>query len=71
MAEPVSRRELIRRLSSLGFEGPIPGGRHQFMRKGALKVRIPNPHASDNIDGSLVKEILRQASIGLQQWNKA
>ena len=41
------------------------------MRKGALKVRIPNPHASDNIDGSLVKEILRQASIGLQQWNKA
>jgi predicted RNA binding protein YcfA (HicA-like mRNA interferase family) len=71
MAEPVSRRELIRRFRSLGFDGPIPGGRHQFMRKGALKVRIPNPHAGDNIDGSLVKEILRQASITLEQWKKA
>lgn len=41
------------------------------MRKGALKARIPNPHASDSIDGSLVKEILRQASIRLDQWKKA
>lgn len=71
MAEPISRRELIRRFRSLGFEGPISGGRHQFMRKGTLKVRIPNPHAGDNIDSSLVKEILRQASITLEQWKKA
>jgi predicted RNA binding protein YcfA (HicA-like mRNA interferase family) len=71
MAKPISRKELIRRFRSLGFEGPISGGRHQFMQKGTLKVRIPNPHKSDTIDGSLVKEILGQASIGFDRWDKA
>ena len=41
------------------------------MQKGTLKVRIPNPHGSDTIDGPLVKEILSQASIRLDQWKKA
>lgn len=71
MAGPISRRELIRRFRSLGFTGPISGGRHEFMKKGSLKVRIPNPHKGDAIGGSLVREILRQASIGLDQWDKA
>jgi predicted RNA binding protein YcfA (HicA-like mRNA interferase family) len=70
MPDPISRRELIRRFRSLGFTGPMSGGRHQFMKK-ALKVRAPNPHKSDTVDGALVKEILRQASIGLEQWYKA
>jgi hypothetical protein len=39
--------------------------------RGTLKVRIPNPHKSDTVDGSLVKEILGQASIGSDQWDKA
>jgi len=71
MADPISRRELIRRFRSLGFTGPISGGRHQFMQEGTLKVRIPNPHGGDTIDGPLVKEILSQASIGLDRWKKA
>ena len=70
MARSISRRELIRRFRSLGFSGPISGGRHQFMKKGSLKIRIPNPHKSDTVDGSLVKEILRQASIEIDQWEK-
>jgi hypothetical protein len=41
------------------------------MQRGSLKVRIPNPHGSDTIDGSLVAEILRQASIRISQWKKA
>jgi hypothetical protein len=41
------------------------------MKKGTLKVRIPNPHKSDAIDGSLVKEILRQAGIAADQWKTA
>jgi hypothetical protein len=41
------------------------------MKKGTLKVRIPNPHKTDTIDGSLVKEILDQASIGFDRWDKA
>ncbi|MGA2148160.1 MAG: type II toxin-antitoxin system HicA family toxin [Bryobacteraceae bacterium] len=66
-----SRRELIRKFRTLGFSGPVSGGRHQFMEKGSLKVRIPNPHGSDTIDGPLVREILRQASIRMSEWKKA
>lgn len=62
--DPVSRRELVRRFRSLGFTGPVSGGRHQFMQKASLKVRIPNPHGSGAIGGGLVKEILRQRESG-------
>ncbi|MGO9230863.1 MAG: type II toxin-antitoxin system HicA family toxin [Bryobacteraceae bacterium] len=70
MAQPVSRRELIRRFRSLGFTGPVSGGRHAFLMKGTLKVRIPNPHQGA-VDGALVREILRQAGILLDEWEKA
>ena len=68
---PVSRRELVKRFRSLGFAGPVSGGRHEFMQKGSLKVRIPNPHGSGVIGGPLVKEILRQAGIRLDDWRNA
>ena len=71
MAKPISRRELIRRFRNLGFTGPISGGRHQFVEKGELKVRIPNPHKGSSIDGALVKEILRQAGIKISDWENA
>ena len=66
-----SRKELIRRFRALGFTGPISAGGHQFVEKGELKVRIPNPHKGTNIDWSLVKEILRQAGIKTSDWDKA
>ncbi|MCR4420397.1 MAG: type II toxin-antitoxin system HicA family toxin [Clostridia bacterium] len=68
--KPLSRRELIRRLRRLGFEGPFSGGRHSFMRRGQLKIRVPNPHQSD-ISASLIKEILRQAGISQKEWDDA
>ena len=71
MAKPISRREPIRRFRKLGFTGRISGSRHQFVVKGDLKVRIPNPHKGGNIDWSLVKEILRQAGIKTSDWDKA
>lgn len=54
MPRPVSRREFIRRLRELGWEGPYPGGRHDAMRNPftGVKVPIPNPHRGD-IDWSL------------------
>jgi HicA toxin of bacterial toxin-antitoxin, len=54
-----------------GFTGPISGSRHQFVQKGELKVRIPNPHKSGSIDWSLLKEILRQAGVKASDWDKA
>jgi hypothetical protein len=40
------------------------------MIKGSQKIRISNPHIGD-ISLSLVKEILRQAGISSQDWEKA
>ncbi|MBW1732094.1 MAG: type II toxin-antitoxin system HicA family toxin [Deltaproteobacteria bacterium] len=67
---PISRRELVKKFKDLGFEGPYSGGRHQFMVKGALKVRIPNPHKLQDISDSLLQEILRQAGISKTEFDK-
>jgi predicted RNA binding protein YcfA (HicA-like mRNA interferase family) len=65
----VSRKELIRKFRSLGFAGPYSGGKHQFMVKGSKKVRIPNPHGQD-INTGILKEILYQAGILVEEWEK-
>ena len=41
------------------------------MKRGALKVRIPNPHKGGIVDGPMVREILRQAGISIDQWDNA
>ena len=66
---PIKRRDLIRYLRLIGFEGPYSGGKHQFMAKGSHKIRIPNPHGSE-IGVSLLKEILRQAGISTEDWDR-
>jgi predicted RNA binding protein YcfA (HicA-like mRNA interferase family) len=71
MPSNISRRELIRKFRALGYNGPFTGKRHQFMKKGAKKIRIPNPHSSEDVHVSLLKEILRQAGIGNEEWDKA
>ncbi|MDO8736428.1 MAG: type II toxin-antitoxin system HicA family toxin [Thermoleophilia bacterium] len=65
----VKRKDLIRFLKQLGFEGPYSGGRHQFMIKGDITLRIPNPHQSD-IGKELLSRILRQARIDRGVWEK-
>ena len=67
---PVSRRELIRRLRALGFSGPVSGGKHAFMVRGALKLHIPNPHQQD-VSAGLLRRILRQAGVALKDWENA
>lgn len=64
---PISRRDLIRHLRRLGFEGPYSGGKHQFMVRGELTLRVPNPHRSD-IGKELLSRILRQAGIDREEW---
>ena len=71
MPSNISRRELLRKFKALGYEGPFSGGKHQFMKKGQKKIRIPNPHGSGVIDTSLIKEILRQAEISNKEWDNA
>ncbi len=63
MPSAISRRKLIRKFRALGYTGPFSGGKYQFMKKDRQKIRIPNPHGSQEISLDLVKEILRQAGI--------
>jgi len=67
---PISRSELLKRLKRLGFEGPYSGGHHQFMVKETIKLRIPNPHKSQDISDSLLNEILRQAGISKSEFER-
>jgi predicted RNA binding protein YcfA (HicA-like mRNA interferase family) len=69
MPKNISWRKLVQKFRKLGFDGPYSGGRHLFMIKGDLKVRIPNLHRGD-ISKHLIAEILRQASISAEEWNK-
>ena len=64
---PVSRRELVRRLQQLGFDGPYTGGRHEFMLRETRRLILPNPHRSD-INVALLARILRQAGISREEW---
>lgn len=64
---PVSRRELVRRLRDLGFEGPYAGAKHEFMVRDDRSIRIPNPYGSD-IGIPLLRELLRQAGIDPTDW---
>ena len=43
------------------------GGKHQFMVRGDVTVRIPNPHRGD-IGVDLVTRILRQAGVTRAEW---
>jgi predicted RNA binding protein YcfA (HicA-like mRNA interferase family) len=67
---PVSRKELIRRLQSLGFQGPYSGGNHEFMLRATLRLTIPNPHRTD-IGVDLLSRLLRQTAIPREDWEKA
>ena len=66
---PIKHKELIHFLRKLNFSGPYTGGKHQFMVKGDLRVRIPNPHKSE-IGKNLLKQILAEAEIEIGVWEK-
>ena len=66
---PIKRKDLIRYLRQLDFEGPFSGGKHQFMVKENITLRIPNPHQGD-IGEALLLRILKQANIERDEWEK-
>ncbi|MBL7208555.1 MAG: type II toxin-antitoxin system HicA family toxin [Dehalococcoidia bacterium] len=64
---PIKREDLIRYLRVLGFEGPFSGRKHQFMAKGEITLRLPNPHQTD-IGLELLSRILKQARVHRATW---
>jgi predicted RNA binding protein YcfA (HicA-like mRNA interferase family) len=67
---PVSRQQLIQRLGTLGFEGPYPGGRHEFMLRGDRRLILPNLHRGE-IGVDLLARLLRQSGITREEWQSA
>jgi hypothetical protein len=62
---PISRADLIDKLRALGFEGPIQGKKHAFMRKGLRTPRLPN---TDVDDVDLLRRILKQAGVSRDEF---
>lgn len=66
---PIKRKDLIKNLRRLGFEGPYSGGKHQFMQKQNVRLRISNPHQGD-IGKHLLARLLKQAGISKAEWEQ-
>jgi predicted RNA binding protein YcfA (HicA-like mRNA interferase family) len=64
---PIKRADLVRYLRRLGFDGPHPGGKHQYMKRGTITVRVPNPHR-DDIGVNLLVRVLAEAGVSKQEW---
>ena len=69
---PLKRRDFIRKLRALGFDGPYSGTRHQFMISGQHRQTIPT-----NCEYSVpqLRLLLRQVEsiltrkVALEEWN--
>ena len=60
---------VIRKLKRLGFDGPIGGGRHVFMRHPETKMKIPVPmHQGHDIPVGTLASIIKQAGASVEQW---
>ena len=64
---PISRDRLIAYLRRIGFDGPYAGGKHQYVVRDRLRVRLPSPHGGD-IGRELLARILRQAGVSRDDW---
>lgn len=67
--KPISYKNLVKGLKNFEFNGPYPGGKHQFMIKEDKRLIVPNPHRNE-ISVDLLIRILKQAEIKREDWIK-
>ncbi|MBI5325706.1 MAG: type II toxin-antitoxin system HicA family toxin [Ignavibacteriae bacterium] len=67
--KPISYKEFLRKLKNFGFDGPFPGGKHQYMIKGKIRLTIPNPHRKE-ISVDLLIRLLKQTGISKEDWSE-
>lgn len=75
LPKQTSRRQLIKNLRSLGFDGPHQGGKGragdhpEFMIKneGQRTVKLPNKHRGD-IGEPLLKKIIAEAGLSVNEY---
>lgn len=69
---PCKRKEFIRRLRKIGFEGVYSGRRHRFMLFGQNRLTIPsNSEFSVPQLKMMLKEVelIIERSISAEEWN--
>ena len=70
---PCKRQEFIRRMRSLGFEGPFSGTRHQFLVLESHRLTVPsNPEYSVPQLRMMLREVedILGRPISQEEWNK-
>ncbi len=71
--QPCKRRDFIKRLRKLDFDGPYSGTRHQFMIYGHYRLTIPsNREYSTPQLRMMINEVERIIKHGINsdEWNK-
>lgn len=71
--KPCKRRDFIRRMRKLGFDGPYSGTRHQFMIYGQNRMAIPsNAEYSVPQLRMMIREVegILNRGITVNEWNK-
>ena len=69
---PCKRRDFIRKLRKLGFDGPLSGKRHQFMVYGSRRLAIPS---GSEYSIAQLKTMIREVegvvgrSVPADRWN--
>ena len=69
---PCKRKEFVRRLRKLGFDGPFAGTRHHFMIYGENRLAIPsNKEYSVPQLRMMVREVevITRRKITVEKWN--
>ena len=70
---PCKRREFVRRLRILGFDGPFSGARHQFLTYQANRLTIPS---NEEYSVAQLRLMVREAAgilgreLTLEEWNR-
>lgn len=70
---PCKKREFVRRLRRLGFDGPFSGARHQFLVKGENRLTVPS---NEEYSVAQLKMMLHETEailgreITLKEWER-
>jgi hypothetical protein len=68
---PIKREAFIKKLKALGFDGPFPGKRHEFMVIGAYSQTIPSDEEySRDMHSRLLKQVCSAIGrdISREEW---
>ena len=70
---PCKRREFVRKLLALGFQGPYSGARHQFLRYSRYRLTLPH---DEEYSVPQIKFLLREVEqiikrkITIKEWDR-